>query len=250
MSYVPRAYQRRRAPASRPSWVPRTPVRSAYKRTAYKAKPRSGVALARTQNSLLHTPLLPVSKYGLLPYYDNATLTAPANNLATAYVFTANGLYDPNITGTGHQPMGFDQMMLFYEHYCATRVKVTVNWVNTDIDDTAVVGILVAPDATIEATPSKLNENGMLVKKFVQPNGSGSNHTSMSIVVDLSKVNGKRSVTNEDDFRGDSASNPVEQSYIHLFAYNSMSANTIALTFEVILEYTAKFTEPRKMTQS
>lgn len=146
--------------------------------------------------------------------------------------------------------MGFDQMMLFYEHYTVTKVKVTINWFNTDVDDTAIVGILVAPDATVETVTSKLNENGMLVKKPVQPNGSGGNNCTMSVVIDLAKVNGKRDITSDDIFRGDSASNPSEQSYIHFFTYNPMSANSIALTFDVLLEYTAVFTEPRKMVQS
>lgn len=245
MSYVPRVY-RRRAPARAPA------TKRVYKRTAYRAKPnpRSGISVAKTQNALLRTPLLPVAKYGILPYSDSGSLTAPALGLATAYVFSANGLYDPNITGTGHQPMGFDQMMLFYEHYCVTKVKVTVNWVNSDIDDTATVGILVAPDATIEPTPSRLNENGMLIKKYAQPNNSGQNHVTMTASIDIGKVNGKKDVTAEDDFRGDVSNNPAEQSYIHLFAYNNMSVNTIVLAFEVLLEYTVKFTEPRKMTQS
>lgn len=193
---------------------------------------------------------MPVEKFAVLPYNESALISAPTLGVATAYVFSANGLYDPNITGTGHQPMGFDQAMLFYEHYTVTHVKVTVNWLNTDIDDSAMVGILVAPDTTVEANATRLNENGLLVKRIIQPNASGMNNKSMSILVDIGKVNGKKDVTAENDFRGDVASNPVEQSYIHLFCYNFSSSNTVGLAFDVLLEYTAKFTEPRKMTQS
>ena len=35
--------------------------------------------------------------------------------------FSANGCYDPYISGTGHQPRGFDQWTAFYDHYCALR---------------------------------------------------------------------------------------------------------------------------------
>lgn len=218
--------------------------------TSSRARTGKGMKVLPSMNSLLHTPLLPLSKYARLPYYDSNSLTAPANGLSTAYVFTANGLYDPNISGVGHQPMGFDQLMLFYEHYCVLSAKITVNFYNVDIDDHCVVGILIAPDATIETSPSKLNENGMLVKKFAEPNTSGSSHTSATVSVNLGKVNGKKDVTAEDDMRGDIASNPTEQTYIHIFVYNITSANTVVIPFECTIEYTAKFTEPRKMIQS
>jgi len=46
---------------------------------------------------------------------------------ATHYNFRANSCYDPDYDGAGHQPMGFDQMALKYNHYqvLGSRIKVT-----------------------------------------------------------------------------------------------------------------------------
>jgi len=42
------------------------------------------------------------------------------------YQFAANGLNDPNLTGGGHQPMGFDQLSALYKDYRVHAVKVKV----------------------------------------------------------------------------------------------------------------------------
>lgn len=74
------------------------------------------------------------SMKGPFPPQYTATLryqeTVPIahNSGAGSYIFTCNGLYDPNVTGTGHQPMGFAQLMTLYNHYKVTRssIKITV----------------------------------------------------------------------------------------------------------------------------
>lgn len=50
------------------------------------------------------------------------TLVAPAYN-----DFQLNSLYDPNITGAGHQPYGFDQLMTYYDHYLVIKASVYFN---------------------------------------------------------------------------------------------------------------------------
>lgn len=47
---------------------------------------------------------------------------------AGGYAFSCNGLYDPNASGTGHQPLYFDQLMTIYDHYTVTasRCKFTL----------------------------------------------------------------------------------------------------------------------------
>lgn len=49
----------------------------------------------------------------------NCTAGVPA-----FYQFAGNSLYDPDISGTGHQPLGFDQWSAFYNKYCVTGSKI------------------------------------------------------------------------------------------------------------------------------
>lgn len=214
---------------------------------------KSGVGISKSINFMPNPPFLPVGKWGKLPFYVNSNIVTATALTSNAYVLTANGLWKPSASDATNtnQPMTFDQMMQFYEHYTVTNCKITVNFYSNDVDDAYVVGILVAPDATPISDIRRLNENGMLIKRNIGKNdGSGRNQVTLSMSVNISKVNGKKSIVADNLFRGDGSSNPLEQSYIHLFAYNYQSNNTVTCLFEATLEYTAKFTEPRKLTVS
>lgn len=59
-------------------------------------------------------------------YVDKQTLTVTLGS-ASAYVYRANGMYDPNYTGTGAQPQMFDELMTFYTKFnvYGSSIKVT-----------------------------------------------------------------------------------------------------------------------------
>lgn len=44
----------------------------------------------------------------------------------SAWQYAANGMYDPDLTGTGHQPLGYDQMATLYNDYRVHGVTVKV----------------------------------------------------------------------------------------------------------------------------
>ena len=65
-----------------------------------------------------------------------------------------NSLFDPNRTGTGHQPYGFDQLSTFYNRYYVTGSKMTVTFsCQTKDNDTTVTGpILIGVTGRAETT--------------------------------------------------------------------------------------------------
>ena len=89
----------------------------------------------RPLNILTRPAILALKHRGKLLYSDNRVIT-PTAAAATAYVYSANGLYDPDITGAGHQPMSFDQLIGMYEHYTVQSGKITVNFVNENANET------------------------------------------------------------------------------------------------------------------
>ncbi len=52
-----------------------------------------------------------------LRYCDRLEIDPGASSALGEHFFSCVGLFDPDITGTGHQPMGFDQYMALYDHY-------------------------------------------------------------------------------------------------------------------------------------
>jgi len=58
-----------------------------------------------------------------LSYYQVFSLN---NAVVTDQVFSLNCLFDPDITGTGHQPRGFDQWSTFFENLRVNYVRCSI----------------------------------------------------------------------------------------------------------------------------
>jgi len=208
------------------------------------------------QVQLSQTPIWPASKmiHNQL-YYDYAQNLTGAAGLLGSRVYSANGIFDPDITGTGHQVIAFDQLMLAYEHYAVIRAKLTITFLNNASQATR-CGVYLNPDAVPITDPVRLMENG-LVKHITmdakaQP-GTGERIRTISIDCDVKKFFGKSKYSDliETDYQGTIASNPVEQVYFVVFAYCPFSVGlTTDVFYDAILSYDVIYTEPRKLAVS
>ena len=63
-----------------------------------------------------------------LKYVETVLIDLASTQAGGVYVFKANDIYDPNFTGTGHQPLGHDTYEAIYTHYdvVSSSVKFTV----------------------------------------------------------------------------------------------------------------------------
>jgi len=64
-----------------------------------------------------------------LRYFDSIVLNAGAGAI-TSHLFRANSLFDPDYTGIGHQPRGFDQWMAMYQKFVvvSSRIKIMATY--------------------------------------------------------------------------------------------------------------------------
>ena len=60
-----------------------------------------------------------------LKYVDTFALDAAAGSLAS-YQFDMRNMYDPNVTGTGHQPSNFDRWTTIYNAWTVLSTKVSL----------------------------------------------------------------------------------------------------------------------------
>lgn len=248
--YVPRA----KAPPRRRKVAPRIKKgQSSFERK----QPTAVTTRNAEQISLYRTPLWPASKLikDQLYYTYSNTLTGISGVTAT-HVYSCNGLYDPDITATGHQPMGFDLVMQAYEHYAVIRAKITVGFVNNS-SYAVRAGIYLSPDGTPLTDPSELVENGLV--KHVLLDGKGGADTdpgvsgrlkTITLDCDLKKFfgKGKYSELLETDYRGTVAANPAEQAYFNVFAFSSHTGVTNSqVLFDATISYDSIYFEPRKI---
>lgn len=72
---------------------------------------------------------IPDSLFVELVYADTKVLTSSAG-VPTSNVYRLNSLFDPDYTGTGNQPVGFDNYALIYGRYCVYAATVECTVVN------------------------------------------------------------------------------------------------------------------------
>lgn len=196
-------------------------------------------------------PVFPNMTTRKLRYNDYGVVDITSGALGSN-VFTLSGLYDPYITGTGHQPMGYDQLMTFYEHYHVLRCKVTVTFMSRSSAGHGQVALKITPDTALPASGTDLVEEGRAITESVGGNNFEAQGTrTLSMTVDLPAVNGltRANFLADPDLRGTISTNPAEQTYLQLCCW-SPSLDTMTVEWNIVLEYTAVFTEPRNLTSS
>lgn len=184
-------------------------------------------------------------------YSDRAfNLNPGVGGTCAVQVFSANGLYDPDITGTGHQPIGFDQYMTMYDHYTVIGAKIRVFFENTDSTYSQLCGISIQDNATASTDSRVYIENGATKQKFMSVKGSSRDVVTLTHQVGIGKFMGRRSILTEDDFRGDVSSNPTEQVYFHVWASPQAAADSANVNLIVQIDYIAILTEPKLISLS
>lgn len=105
-------------------------------------------------SSLTTRDLMPTT-FNTTLHYRESILLSSTTLLPTAFNnYSMNSIFDPNRTGTGHQPYGFDQLATFYNRYYVTGSKMTVTFScqTKDTDSTVTGPILVGVTGRAEST--------------------------------------------------------------------------------------------------
>lgn len=181
-----------------------------------------------------------------LRYSETVTLNTSIGTVAT-YIWSANGMFDPNITGTGHQPYYFDQYMGIYDHYCVTKSKFVVTFAAKPSEPVVQVCCFVDDDASVVPSfPDRVQENSSGIMKTVTPGGSAS--PFITRYWSAAKYFSKDPIT-DNSLQGTSSANPTEQSYfcVSTYAPDLTASSTVV---SVLIEYTATLKELKDINQS
>lgn len=131
-------------------------------------------------------PGLAPSRIVYMPY-SGEHLTGGA--ALTYQIYRSNSIYDPDYTGTGHQPRSHDQYALYYRYYrvLGCKIKVTAFW-QDGAGKTTYVGLFADSDVTTYYTnPQDLFEKyGNRRARILL--GTMQSKVSMSLSVPISKL--------------------------------------------------------------
>lgn len=74
------------------------------------------------------------------------------------YIMRGNSLYDPDFTGTGHQPLYFDQYMALYSKYRVLGSRIKVTFINNQGSSSAVLALVPSTEPVILTTYHGIRE--------------------------------------------------------------------------------------------
>ena len=181
-----------------------------------------------------------------LRYVENLTISGSAG--AVGYkIFAANGLYDPNISDTGHQPMYYDNYTSIYDQYVVLGSKITVHIMNSGTVDVLMFGIVGDDDSTISTNTDTLMEQNNSVYTL-----SGTVNSEPKVLTMTFEPLRDFGVDAKDDGASSTGigANPAEMWCYGVWAAAANGSSSIACNFIVEIEYTAKFTELKTPTQN
>lgn len=171
-------------------------------------------------------------------YCENVTFNTGAGTGIGFYTFSCNGLYDPNITGSGHQPLYFDQMSALYDHYVVvgSRIRLRVVPDSTSSAKGIRLGCFINDNTGVPTTTvfDTLQEQSLAKTICSAPN----NNRPLELTHTWSaKKYFSGSILANTELQGTPSSNPTEQSYYQIFMVATDGVSALNTFLEVQIEY-------------
>lgn len=205
-------------------------------------------------NTMFSAPSMPVFPPRItkwLRYATTGTIVSTSGVITQTVIFRANDALDPEFAVGGHGPMGFDQIMVWYNHFIVLKARIKILFKNDTASTSPTVCIRVDANSTPLTSVDQIMEfGGYTTESLEAKNGYGANK-ELAIGVDIPTIQGVPypAILADVNLRGTTASSPTEVTYFHVTMWNSAGV-TSSCFFDVVIEYQVVFQEPRNVTLS
>lgn len=179
-------------------------------------------------------------------YVETRTLSA-SSSTATQFL-SCNGMRDPNVSGTGHQPLYFDQQTALYGYYVVTssKCKWTIAPASASLEETMLVSVQINDDLTSTAITGTREQNSSQNRVL---GGTNSPYVVINQYWDAKSRFGKNP-TEQADLKGTSTTDPTNLDYFMLFMRPFDNASSVSCDVLFELEYTAHWFDHKDVENS
>lgn len=191
---------------------------------------------------------LPTALKTKLIYQETVSLNPGAGGIAAVNVFSANGLYDVNFSGIGHQPRAFDELIKLYDHFVVHSAQMQVQMCAQDVSTPKQIGINLRDSTVVETDPNGYKESSYTTYKTSAYNGN--QVVTLKKSIDIKKFLTRGNLLSDPDCKGTVAANPVEQAYFHVWVAPIDTSDAGAETVDVRIVFNVTFLEPKQPPQS
>ena len=201
---------------------------------------------ARVPRNVVARPF-PARKTVKLTYCEVLTLNPVTGYDVTSYAFRCNSIFDPNITGAGHQPYAHDTYQSMYTHYSVKSSTIDINFADQNTGDPgpAMVGCFISDTYTSGSTIVNYNEiremPGGVSKMLTRHVPASVRHTYVRDTSFPVFDQGRASAIFGD--------NPVEAAFFNVYcsANPNLNNDDIGICAFVRITYDVEMWEPKKL---
>lgn len=168
--------------------------------------------------------------------YQGSVGLVGTSGVFAAHSFSCNSLYDPDATGTGHQPLYRDQMQNLYNHYVVIGSRAQISFIPTSgTYGSAAVGCFINDDQTLTTTsfPAAIEQS---IGKYKYVTYNNSSPSSFSLNWSAKKVFGGSILANT-ELQGTATTNPLEQQFFTVWAQSLDGTTSISFWVEIVITY-------------
>lgn len=171
----------------------------------------------------------------------------PSTLATQTQVFNMNGIFDPDQTGTGHQPYGYDQLAALFAHYRVFKFSWHIEFAPSN--DRLHVCVIPINGQTAPTDVTVAGEQPYGVTKAMSFDGGPpavfKGHQYLSRFTGATSVQYKT----DDRYSAVAGNNPTEIMRLHLLVYNP-SSQTVNTSCNVTLMYYTEWYDPLTVGQS
>lgn len=163
-------------------------------------------------------------------------------------VMNLNSVYDPNRSGIGHQPMGYDQMALLYNRY---RV-ISCNFVINGYCATDPVRIAAIPTNDLGITFSGVSHmiESPRCRFIAQYSQAEPKYLKGKVYMPALAGRTKAQYMADDRYQSDVTTSPAELMLLNISAATLVDSYPNATTLTVTLEYVVEYFDVKQLNQS
>lgn len=184
---------------------------------------------------------------GKLKYVDKFN-TSTVSGIYNEQLFNLNSLFDPDRTGVGHQPLGFDQLNVIYQRYRVLKTSYRLTMVNSD--QTGSIALVTAVNnstASLASVAYALEEgysSFRIRNAFADPN-----IISATVVLNSLTGNSLIAYRSDDAYAALVTASPTELMILHI-GLEGTTALSASVQYYIEMEFDCEFWDPLQLAQS
>lgn len=180
-----------------------------------------------------------------MQYFHSTLLNESFAGVGAFNQYRLNSLYDPDLSGTGKQPLGFDQYSTLYGRYRVLKAKIEVTLINrTDSAFGNYVAVVwPSAQASITSDPESWPAQPLAKYKLCSVACGGGAVNRFGFTVNIPRLLGVTSAEFKDaDFSSITSASPTRVAYLHVGIYGV--GYIVGATLATKITFTSEWSQP------